>query len=384
MHLNSQQLQRAGQAARPSTPRGELARPPADLDVAVIGIGNSGEAVALRLQALAYLDGTWLNTSGLNNDRLPPRPLALPGAPEPLTLVERLVLDADNPRERLLDEPVLARRYAAVLRGISVFETHPRAGSGGHGLPAISGLDIDLNTDRVHVWLRGVTRQLHGVVPPAPGQSAIQRILAEQGQRAAPAREKRVIVIGGACGAMGNAGHQLVPPLLHHTLAEQGIRTYEVWGVLLGPRAFTGLTPYVRHNFRALIETIEHMSRHGLRRHYAPDLEIAMQRPPYDRVFLIDDPRLPGSAASVTEAEMEQFLDQSALSLYLLLRGTIWPTIASHTANDDGVVRPDGRLRYLHTVRGAALRADRAQLHAALAAGLAVRTLDQFLAQFAA
>ena len=47
MHLNSQQLQRAGQAARPSTPRGELARPPADLDVAVIGIGNSGEAVAL-------------------------------------------------------------------------------------------------------------------------------------------------------------------------------------------------------------------------------------------------------------------------------------------------------------------------------------------------
>ncbi len=162
MHLNSQQLQRAGQAARPSAPRGELARPPADLDIAVIGIGNSGEAVALRLQALAYLDGIWLNASGLNNDRLPPRAMTLPGAPEPLTLAERLVLDADNPRERLLDEPVLARRYAAVLRGISMLETYPRAGSGGHGLPAISGLDIDLNIDRLHAWLRGYS----GAPPP--------------------------------------------------------------------------------------------------------------------------------------------------------------------------------------------------------------------------
>ena len=35
------------------------------------------EALGLRVQALAYQDGTWLNISGLNNDRLPPRALAV-------------------------------------------------------------------------------------------------------------------------------------------------------------------------------------------------------------------------------------------------------------------------------------------------------------------
>lgn len=382
MVLNSQQLQRFSYAPQAAAPPSDIARPPAELDTTVICMGNSAEALGLRLQALAYQDRTWLNVNGLNNDRLPPRALAVSGLAEPLTFTERLVLDAENPREQLLDDPLLASRYAAVLRGISVFETYPRAGSGGHGLPAISGLDIDLNIGRVYSWLRGIARQLRGLPTPAPGQGEIGRLLAEHGQRNAPAREKRILVIGGACGAMGNAGHQLVPPLLHTTLAEQGIRPYEVWGVMLGPRAFTGLTPYVRHNFRALLETIEHLSQHGLRRRYSADLEIVMQRPPYDRLFLLDDPRLPGSAASVTEAEMEHFLDQSALSLYTLLRGTIWPTIASHTANDDGVVRPDGRLCYLHTVRGALLHADRAHLRGALAAGLAVRTLDRFLSQF--
>lgn len=382
MVLNSQQLQRFSYTPQAAAPVSEIARPPADLDVAVICMGNSAEALGLRLQALAYQDGMWLHVSGLNNDRLPPRGLALPGLAAPLTLAERLVLDAENPREQLLDDPLLAARYATVLRGISVFETYPRAGAGGHGLPAISGLDIDLHIGLVQSWLRGIAHRLRGASPATPGQGDIGRVLAEHGQRNAPAREKRILVLGGACGAMGNAGHQLIPPLLHATLAEQGIRPYEVWGVMLGPRAFTGLTPYVRHNFRALLETVEHVSQHGLRRRYAAELEITMQRPPYDRLFLLDDPRLPSSAASVTEAEMEQFLDQSALSLYMLLRGTIWPTIASHTANDDGVVRPDGRLCYLHTVRGALLRADRTQIRAALSAGLALRTLDRFLSQF--
>jgi hypothetical protein len=124
------------------------------------------------------------------------------------------------------------------------------------------------------------------------------------------------------------------------------------------------------------------MSRYGQHRRYANDLEIAMQRAPFDRVFLLDDPRLPGVAASVTEPELERFLDQSALSLYTLLRGTTWQTIASHTANDDGVARADGRLRYLHTARAATLRADPERLRAVLAAGLALRTLDQFVTQF--
>lgn len=385
MHLNSQQLQRFNPAARrPETPD-DAPAPPDNRDVVLIGAGNSGESVALRCYGLAYRDNIGLHAVGLNNDRLAPRPVGVyqsHGALMPLALADRLVLDDESPRDRIADDPLLARRYQALLRGIAVFEDHPRAGSGGSGHAAISALDIDLNIDLVLGWLRRALHTLRAAPADIPGQTDVQRIVAQRRPREQANREKRIVLIGGACGAMGNASHQLLPYLIRHVLAEQGLRTYELWGVLLGPCAFSGLTPFTRANFRALLEAIEHMSRYGQHRRYANDLEIAMQRAPFDRVFLLDDPRLPGVAASVTEPELERFLDQSALSLYTLLRGTTWQTIASHTANDDGVARADGRLRYLHTARAATLRADPERLREVLAAGLALRTLDQFVTQF--
>ncbi len=389
MSLDIQQLQRyAGQDRATTTAARETVRyPPLDPHILIMGVGNSGEAVTLRMLALGMNDGQRFSGLGINNDRLAPRPVpvrTLTGTIEPLALTPRLILDGDNPRDQVGDYPLLQQRYARLLRGISVFETYPRAGAGGHGHPVISALDLDLHIDAVLATLRRAVRPLRGEPPRVPGQSDMQRLVAQQQQRQESTQEPIIVVNGGGGGAMGNVGHHFLPYLLRHTLAEQGITSYQLWGVLLGPRAFSGLTPFVRHNYRALLESLEHMHRHGQHRRYVNDLEIAMQQPPYDRVFVIDDPALPAEGARVTEAELEGFLDRAALSMYLLLRGTVWQTIASHVANDDGVVRDDGRLRYLNTVNAAMLGMDRAHVAEWLTTRLAQRLLEQFHERFAA
>jgi hypothetical protein len=353
--------------------------------VLLIGAGNSGETVTLRCQALGYTDGTLWPAAGLNNDRLAPRPVPvrhIDGSTGALALTDRLVMDGDNPRDQIQDDPLLARRYANLLRGIPVFETYPQAGAGGHGYPVISALDIDLHGQEILSLLRRMVRRLRDVSPVVPGQSDVQRLLLQSQQRQEPGQDKTIVVIGGVAGAMGNAAHQLLPGLIRLVLAEQGITTYQLWGVLLGPKAFSGLTPFVRHNYRAALEALEYMSRAGQQRRYRDEIAVSLQQPPYDRVFLLDDPTLPGAGNRVTEAELEGFFNQAALSLSLLLRGTVWDNIASHLANDDGVPRDDGRLRYLHTVRGVLAGADRRQIHDLLATRISDRLIERFLQQF--
>ncbi|HWQ13969.1 MAG TPA: hypothetical protein VNL77_14310 [Roseiflexaceae bacterium] len=365
------------QAARDGA---DPSRPPLDRDIALIGVGNSGEAVTLRCQAIAMNDGVTWPAVGLNNDRLAPRPLVArraDGTPQPLGLTDRLVLGGEHPRERMQDYPLLRERYRRLLRGISVFETHPRAGDGGHGYPQIAALDIDLHINEVLRLLRRVLRP--AAEESAVGRSELQQLLARRQRGQEAPREKRIVIVGGACGAMGNAAHHLLPYLCRHLLAEQHVTSYQLIGVLLGPRIFTGLTPFVRYNGRALLQAIEHMSRDGQQRAYINDLTIDSQQPPYDRVFLIDDPTLPGGGERPTEAELERFLDRAALSLALLLRSNVWQTFASHTANHSGPLCADGRIRYLHTVQSALVGADRAHLADLLATTIACRVSEQAL-----
>lgn len=373
----------------PAAAAATTARPPepVDGDLLLVGVGNSGESLALRIGALALADGRRLAICGLNNDGLAPRPLLArrpDGAEIPLDLGERLLLGGDNPRDRLRDFPLLERRYAALLRGIPVFETFPRAGYGGHGHPVVSALDIDLNIGAVLAFLARQIRRVRGQ-EDSGGRSDWERLLADvQRRQAARSRRLRVVLIGGGCGSMGNAGHQLVPYLLRHLLAEAGLSDYELWGVVLGPQAFQGLTPFTRHNYRALLHGLDRLTRDGQRRAYRNDLEIAMQAPPYDRAFLLDDPTLGGDGGRVAEADLERFLDRAALSLYLTLaRGTVWPTIASHLANEDPA-SADGRLRYLHSVRAAVADVDRARLVADLADQIERATLAALVDRLAA
>lgn len=360
--------------------------PPVSGDLLLIGAGNSGETLAQRVAALARGDGLRLAACGLNNDGLAPRALLVrtpEGTSEPVDLAERLLFGGDNPRDRLRDYPLLERRYALLLRGIPVFETFPRAGYGGHGHPAVSALDIDLNISAVLTFLARQIRRLRGEEAEG-GRSDWDRLLAaHRRQHAARSRRLRVVILGGGSGSMGNAGHQLLPYLVRHLLHEAGVTDYELWGVVLGPQAFSGLTPYTRHNYRALIHALDRLTCNGQRRAYINDLEIAMQAPPYDRAFLLDDPALGGDGGRIAEADLERFLDRAALSLALILaRGTVWPTIASHLANDDAT-GIDGRMRYFHTVRAAMADVDRPQLTAALADRLEVAALDALAGRLA-
>lgn len=386
MHLDGHMLQRYDPHAAHTPQTNETEQPPLNTDVLLLGAGNSGETVALRTQALSYTDGATCLAGGINNDRLAPRPLTVrqpDGRTGTLELEQRLVLDGDYPRDQLQDYPLLVERYATLLRGIPVFETYPKAGAGGHGYPVISALDIDLHTREVLALLRRLIRGMHTPPMAQPGQSDVQRLVHHrQQQQDETSRDKYILVIGGAAGAMGNAAHHLLPGLIRLVLAEQGITSYHLWGVLLGPNAFSGLTPFVRHNYRALLEGLEHLSRIGQQRRYLHEVTVSLQQPPYDRVFVLDDPLLPSSGARVTEAELESFFNQAALSLSLLLRGTVWSTIASHSANDDGVLRDDGRLRYLHTVRSVLAGADQAQIADLLTIRIGDQLLEQFLQRF--
>ncbi|WP_129628494.1 hypothetical protein [Candidatus Oscillochloris fontis] len=354
-------------------------------DLWLIAIGNSGESVIQRIAALGRGDGLHLAACGINNDNLAPRSLQVrtpDGATEQVALTERLVFSSENPRDRIDDYPLLKDRYATLLRGIPVFETFPRAGYGGHGHPVISALDIDLNSSAVIAFLNHQIRRLRGNHAASDGRSDWERLLRQHHQHHANRQHRpRVVVVGGGSGSMGNAGHQLLPALVRHLLNEAGIKDYELWGVVLGPHIFSGLTPFTRHNYRALLHALDHLARNGQRRTYLHDLHIALQAPPYDRVFLMDAPTVSTEHGRSSDTDLERFFDQTALSLYLLLtRGTIWPTIASHLANEE--ISSDGRLRYLHTLRAAVASLDVSHLQSALADQIQIASLQALAACF--
>lgn len=355
-------------------------------DTLVLGMGNSGEAVTLRIGACAAGDGKRLALCGINNDALAPRPLTIctpAGETETLNLDERLVFTGENPRDSIADYPLLERRYSLLLRGIPVLETYPRAGYGGNGQPVISGLDIDLNIGRVCAFFSSQMRRLRG--DTIGGRSDWERLQAQVIRQAtAGSRPLRIVMIGGGSGSMGNAGHQLLPYIIRHLLHEAQVPNYELWGVVLGPQAFNGLTHYTRFNYRALLESLDWLSRHGQQRAYINGLELELRMPPYDRLFLLDAPHPGGDGGRATEVELEQFLDRSALALYLvLLRGTVWSTIASHLANDD-LASLDGRLRYLHTIRAGVASLDRMRLKALLTPRLEAQLLTTLIQRMAA
>lgn len=389
MFVDSRRLKRYQHTPTDSAGSAGTEHPPTDTDVLIGGMGNSGEGVALRVQALAYNEGVYIPVFGLNNDELPPRPLAIRTADQTetlLSLTNRLVFHSDHPRDQMLDHPLLTQRYRRLLRGIPVLETYPRAGHGGHGHPVISALDMDLHIDALLVFLRQVLRQVRDEPANlAAARSDWERLRLTLRQRQGVQREKRIILIGGGSGSMGNAGHHLVPYLLRSLLADLEVQSYEVWGVILGPRAFTALTPFVRHNYRALLESLEHMTMHGHAREFANGLRIALQCPPYDRVFLLDDPRLPAAGTKVTEEEVDTFLDQTALSLALLLRGNVVQTVASHVANPEHAgVHDGGGLRYLHSIRGAVAGVDSDHLARLLTAHLTVQMVQTLAQRMAA
>lgn len=372
---NHLELRRANPRAQ--IPRAEPVkkRPPKKRGVIVIALGNSGEEVALRMQMLAWRDGYDMPVLYLNNDLKAPNPIALRAREQEILTVtaeERLVIGGEgNTRDQIRDYPLLVERYErnGLLRNIPVYQTFNRGGRGGHAMPVITSMDIDLNIDSLMNFLRqGLAWQRDGSTGAGRGDSRtrsdLERILKERARKQQLAAEVwTIVLIGGASGSCGNASLQLLPYLVRHLQQDLQVRNYELWGVLLGPKAFTGLTGETLHNFHALVRSLDWMSKFGQRRKYINDLFINTAAPPYERVFVLDDPMLPREKNAVTEAEQHAFFQRAAISLHLLLNTHAWDELAGVEANRP--LQPqanDSRLRLYNTINGALAGVDREAL----------------------
>jgi|GEM_PF-1518865 len=365
------ELKRPGAKVETAKPAEKIKHLPARRGVFLIAIGNSAEEVALRMRALAWRDGYDLPILFLNNDLHAPNFVAvrLPnGQIVQLTADERFVIGGEgNARDQIKEYPLLVERYLgqALLRGVSVFETFPRGGHGGHSLPIISAMDLDLHCAPIYAFLRkGLTWLRAGNVSDSVGaQSDIERLILQRTQlQRAAAESWNIVIIGGGSGSCGNAGHQLIPYQVRDILRELGIGNYELTGVVLGPRAFTGLTPNVTYNYHALIQALAFLAQHGQQRRYINGLTIDTETPPYNQVILFDDPLSPREGTAVTERELNAFIARAALSLHLWLNTQAAQVIASHTANPraenvDG--HTDNRVRMFGTLNAAIAGVDK-------------------------
>ena len=259
-------------------------------------------------------------------------------------------------RDQAKKHTLLRDRYSQLmlLRGIAVFEDRKlgMSGEGGAAIPSITALDIDLNIMRIYAFMQEQLRWLNGT-SNLPGSlsdlAKIVEVIAQQEQRAH--RQWIIVLVGGGTGATGNALLQLQPYLVRRILREMGISKYQIWGVVLGPNAFKGLTPFVQTNYQALMYSLDYMANHGLRHEFINGISIDMDQPPFDQVFLMDDNTLEtNEAGRVTDAALDQFFTRAGRAIGVLLGSNAWDTVAARAVNPDGMVIDDGKLRWLNTL----------------------------------
>ncbi|MGH2544661.1 MAG: hypothetical protein ACRDIB_17855, partial [Ardenticatenaceae bacterium] len=337
---------------------GPAARPEQRRKILVLAFGNSAIQASTNWQALSWQDGFDLAMVGLNNDVHGPRcPVVRLPSGERVTVTPGLlkVINVPDRRDAIRQHPLLERRYARLLANIPVWETYNMGGRGGHSIPQLSAMDIDLEIAAVTEHLRMGIHMLTGgyILPPEAGDLAQAMLEQAMAQQAEEERYLIVVLVGGS-GSMGNASAQLLAYPLRYLLAEAGITNYELWGVILGPNAFRGLTQDTEHNYLALLHSLETLARTGLTRQYINGLEVAMRTPPYDQVLLLDEPNMPLKGGRVTEAGLEAFLERAALSLHVTFGTGAYAAAAARLANPlDGVASlRDRKHRWLHTASG--------------------------------
>ena len=272
-------------------------------------------------------------------------------------------------RDRARQFDLLRRRYSQdrILRGIAVYEDRKlgMSGAGGGAIPSVTALDIDLNIVTLYTFLQEQLRWLYGSHESEALSDLGGLIVDITHQEQRNSRMWNIVLVGGGAGATGNALLQIMPWLVRRILREMGIANYRLIGVVLGPTAFKGLTPYIVTNYRALLYSLDHMAHHGLHREFINGLKIDMDLPPYDHVFLIDDSTLPSDAAGrATEAGLDDFYNRSARAIGVMLSSNAWETVLARAVNADAPADAvdDGRLRWLTTMSVATAGVDKPAL----------------------
>jgi len=383
------ELHRPGrQAVAQATPRQATPlRPPTKKGLLLLAAGGSGARVALEMQRLALLDGYSLDAAYIDNDVLAPQPLTLrtpAGEQMEVAAEKRLVLAPEgNTRDILKNYPLLVRRYIdkALLYGISAFESYNQGRRGGGGHPIFTAIDIDLAIEELSGFLYQSLAALRGDNEQVPAISDLDAIVKKQQRRKqASAVQPTIVLLAGGAGSSGNAGAQLYPYLVRRVLQELGIGQYELWGVILGPRAFTGLTPRTELNYTQLLHALNYMMQRGQRRSYINGITIDTATPCFDRIWLCDNPLLPANGKKVSDSELSGFFERTARGLHLLLNTGAWDLVASQLVND----APDRKVRAYGTLNGVMAGADTAALRELTALAKQERLLGHLVQRLAA
>ena len=348
-------------------PNAQVELPPPVQGMQIAGLGTAGCKVAQLAERDMLAHGE--RPSVLHFDypvpTMPPLPMKRPNGEvidvpaEPFCRIG----DVGDRRDRAKQYPLLARRYAKLLRGTPVFEDRKLAlsGEGGGAIGAVSALDLDLNIESILAFIAEHHRWMLGVPATHARASDLERIAQVSLQREQTLNRPWVeVFVFGMTGATGNALSQLLPYLVRLVLKDMGLLNVQLWGIALGPQAFKGLTPFVMHNSRALLHSLDHMARHGQRREYINGLRVDMDLPPFDQLFIIDDPTLATDDKNrVTEAALDGFYRRAARTVRLLLTTNAWDVVSARTINAREREADGDRLRWMNVLNAATAAMDR-------------------------
>lgn len=332
---------RSGAKVAEGTAR-EIMRPRARQRDAVFCWGGQGKRVGVRLKfILRELGVDYVTVCAVDGDAYDLPSLSLPGyAPIAFGKDEHLVLGAEKTRDDIRADPFLRARYdkGGLWRGVPVSETFQRGGRGGLSYPTYAAAYYESERERalaaMHQWMA----PLAAPVEPVGTGSDLQMLYQQHKQTQTAPNEKphRMVIVGSGVGSWGWIGHVLGAYDARLGLNALGLVNYELWGIVLGPNLYAGLTPNIKPNWRALIDQLRYLSRRGLHRKFGSHgAEVDLDAPPYDpgRILCADQARGPQDGRKATEEELDTFQWGVAASLALLLTSDAGDQLVSYSAN---------------------------------------------------
>ncbi len=187
---------------------------------------------------------------------------------------------------------------------------------------------------------------------------SMQQILAEREAEARREQPLLIVTISSAVGGLGSSIFLHDTYYLRHLLEKRGASSVTLWGVLVGPRAFSGRGPNILHNYAALMRELDLVYTEGFRCAFVNGESMAMARPPFDVLFQVDLTEWPegeDSGGKLSDTAMDAFLRQVALGVHLLTTPAMRDRIQSLLTNARGEdeIGDDGRIGYLASFNAA-------------------------------
>lgn len=363
--LSRIQLRRHSTTQVKETPKPETIRPRRHLRDLIIGWGGQGKRVLLRI--LFILREMAIDSVGvvaIDGDAYDWPTLSLPGY-DPLCFNtdNSITLGETKSRDMLRADPFLRARYdrGGLWRGVPVSETFQRGGQGGRSYPTYAAAYYESERERALAALHQWSAPLIAEPDPIVGSDLLVLYQQRQQAQARPHQKPhRVLIIGSGVGSWGWIGHVLGSYDTRLVLNSLGIANYELYGIVLGPNIYNGLTPNIKPNWHALMDQLRYLSRHGMHRKYGGHgAEVDIDAPPYDpaRLLLVDQARGPHNGRRATEEELDAFQWNVAASIALLLASDAGDQLVSQSANPvaDDAARPERQGEELFGTLGSAL-----------------------------